>query len=339
MRLAVIKSLRTHALLLAIIGLYCVSIVLLGYVYNAPDRVRLSLYSQALYTVNLCLGTLYVCGRVVWMLARDVPTHPVPAALLDLRRFLWPDRILAALPVFVCLPLFFSAFTCSKTLIPVIQPFAWDAAFAKWDEILHGGQPWRLLHPLLGHPMVTVFLSWIYATWFLVFYGVMFWQTFSMRPVRMQFLLSFVLAWAILGTAGAMLFSSAGPCFYDKVVDGPNPYAPLMEHLRRMDSWTATTQNQLWESLSNEPEMIGGISAMPCMHVSMVLLFALAAWRANRAASILLWLFAVLTAVACAYLGWHYVIDVYAAAVGTFAIWWGVGFLLRKTDHVFCCEN
>ncbi len=327
---------REHGLLLSLIVAYAVALMTLGHLYGAADRVQLSLYSRPLYIFTLCLGVLYLCGRAVWLIIHTRPVHPIPAVLADLRMFLWPDRILIALPVLAFLPLFLSAFTSAKTLIPVIQPFGWDATFARWDEIVHGGQPWRLLQPLLGHSAVTVVLSWIYAGWVLVFYFVVLWQTFSVRDraARMRFFLAFALAWVLLGTAGAIMFSSAGPCFYDKVADGPDPYVPLLAYLRQANAghpvWTVGTQDRLWEShLNSETAMVTGITAMPSMHVSMAFLFFLAAWH-HRLLRVLLGLFLVGTCLACVHLGWHYAVDAYAAIVGTWLIWWACGLAGRR---------
>jgi len=304
---------------------------------GTPERVRFSLYSRSLYVFTSCLGVLYLCGRAVWVLARERPARPLPCLLADYRAFLCPERVFMSLPILVFMPLFMSAFTSAKSLIPVVQPFVWDATFARWDEVLHGVHPWRLLRPIFGDPFITCAVNWVYNMWFMVMFAVVFWQMFSMRDkgLRMQFFLTFVVAWIVLGTIGGMAFSSAGPCFYDQFVEGPNPYAPLMEHLRQANTrypiWALEAQAQLWQSYANaETAIVTGISAMPSMHISMAFLFVLVAWRRSRVAGTLFMLFLAVIFIGCVHLAWHYAVDAYVAIAGTWLLWWLVG---RLQDH------
>jgi hypothetical protein len=70
------------------------------------------------------------------------------------------------------------------------------------------------------------------------------------------------------------------------------------------------------------------------MHVSAAYLFALVGWRTNRAVGIALTIFLLLVIVGSVHLAWHYAIDDYVAIAGTWIIWRGVDFLLRR-DSVF----
>lgn len=87
----------------------------------------------------------------------------------------------------------------------------------------------------------------------------------------------------------AILLSSAGPCYYGAVVGGPDPYAPLMEYLQRVDAIRPLTaldvQAMLWSGFVGSKVLIGGISAMPSIHVALPALFGLATWRVSRLAS------------------------------------------------------
>jgi hypothetical protein len=231
-----------------------------------------------------------------------------------------------------------SAFTSFKTMIPLANPYSWDPVFAEWDAVLHGGiQPWQLLQPIFGYPLVTSTINFFYNLWFFVMYAVLFWQAFNLSDIRqrMQFFLTFIASWVLMGTVVATLFSSVGPCYYGHVVGGENIFQPLMEYLWRANEafpvWALRIQEMLWEAYEVGGTDLGsGISAMPSMHVSMAFLFAVVAWRTGRALGIGFTIFALLIVIGSVHLGWHYAIDDYAAIAGTWLIWRAVGWLLNR---------
>jgi hypothetical protein len=134
-----------------------------------------------------------------------------------------------------------------------------------------------------------------------------------------------VLCWAVLGTVGALAFLSAGPCFYDHVAGGANPYARQMAALRQVHGVTSLRLQDLLRACLDGGGHVGGASAMPSMHISACVLFTLAGWHRSRRIGALLLAVTLLTQVACVALGWHYAIDGYVAAAGTCLIWWAVG--------------
>jgi hypothetical protein len=174
--------------------------------------------------------------------------------------------------------------------------------------------------------------------WFLVMLAVMFWQMFSLRApqLRMQFWLTYALSWILMGTVAAIAFASAGPCFYGRVVDGPDLFAPLMEYLHRANEshpvLAVDAQEILWQwHQESRLGQVKGISAMPSMHVSMAFLFALLGWRTHWLVGVLTSAFALIIMLGCVHLGWHYAIDGYAAIAGTWLIWWSVGRLQARS--------
>jgi hypothetical protein len=226
-------------------------------------------------------------------------------------------------------------------MIPIINPFSWDPVFAKFDAIIHGGiQPWELLQPIIGFPIVTSGINFIYNLWFFIMLAVLYWQAFSLRDprVRMQFFLTFILSYMLMGNVLATVLSSAGPCYYGRVVGGGNIYEPLMNYLSAAKEsfpvWALSTQEMLWEWFkSDKPNICSGISAMPSMHVSTALLFALVGLRTGRALGIAFSFFTVLIMIGSVHLGWHYAVDGYVALVGTWLIWRAVGWLLSRTGY------
>jgi hypothetical protein len=149
--------------------------------------------------------------------------------------------------------------------------------------------------------------------------------------VRIQFLLTFVLCWVLLGTVAATIFSSAGPCFYHHIFPDSDKYAELMAYLH----FSATpvdvivqSQKDLWNYYKNhEYGHLFAISAMPSMHVALMFLLVLVAHR--RIARVLSIIFTIVVALACIHLAWHYAIDIYAKIISAWLIWWIVGLCLR----------
>jgi hypothetical protein len=271
-----------------------------------------------------------------------------PERLLDhvLRDFLYNPavhrQLAAGLPLVVAVPVFFSVFASLKGFIPEINPFGWDAAFAAWDRWIHGGiDPWRILQPVVGHPVITFFFDLVYCSWFYVLQLVCIWQAFSVtRPqLRMQFFLTFLLVWVLLGNIGAVLLASVGPIFYEPLLGSPGPYQPLTAYLgaakAQLPIWSLDMQAQLWNGyLHPTLSIAGGISAMPSIHVAMAFLLALLGWRIRRAVGILFAVYTALILIAAVHLGWHYAIDGYAGIAGTYVIWRAVGWVLARANTV-----
>jgi hypothetical protein len=243
--------------------------------------------------------------------------------------------------VVVLIPVFLAIYASFKVLIPEINAFGQDASLARWDRLIHGGMdPWLLLHPVLGNPVVTRALDWLYGGWFAVLQLICLWQAFSLkRPrLRLQFFLSFLLVWILLGNVGATLLSSAGPCFYDRIVGGENPYQPLMAYLQAVHLQhpllARQLQDMLWQGFgSPEVSIVRGISAMPSIHVSIAFLMALLGWRVSRTLGAVLTLFLAIIMMGSVHLGWHYAIDGYAGIIGTYVIWRAVGWMLARRER------
>ncbi len=238
-------------------------------------------------------------------------------------------------------------FTALKIDIIRIHPFSWDPVFMRMSLALGNGHTiWEYLQPIVGYPFITTILSFAYDLWFFAMFGCVFWQL--ARPssdlVRSQFFLAFVFAWFFGGFVLATIFSSAGPCFYDYIAKGPNPYAPLMHYLRATSVhwpiWTVAVQDELWRAYVTGQGDIQGISAMPSMHVTVAVLLALLGWRTNWKLGTAFSVFAVLIFVGSIVLGWHYVFDGVAGALVAMLVWIAAGritatwtaFLKRQRD-------
>jgi hypothetical protein len=335
---AIIESMRAHAPVIALILAYSVFGLLISTLVGRLDEAWPVLYVQFFLLKSLLLLLFYIFGRLLYamLVVR-------PARLLE---YVWRDftanpvvhrQLASGMPLVIFVPLFLSVFASLKVLIPVLNPFSWDASFALWDRVVHGGvEPWRILQPIVGHPIITFAIDLLYRSWFYVLQLVCIWQAFSVkRPqLRMQFFLSFFLVWVVLGNLGATLLASAGPCFYDVAVGAAGPYQPLMDYLHQAGTqfslWALEIQKMLWHGYLNpEVSITRGISAMPSIHVAMAFLMTLLGWQIRRGLGILLTAYLGVIMIGSVHLGWHYALDGYAGIAGTYAIWrlagWVVG--------------
>jgi membrane-associated phospholipid phosphatase len=108
-----------------------------------------------------------------------------------------------------------------------------------------------------------------------------------------------------------------------------------MSYLHGVDEiheiWALGAQEMLWSNYQMRDVMVGsGISAMPSMHVAIATLFALVCWRVRRWLGIVMTIYAVIIMIGSVHLGWHYAVDGYLGAAAMLAIWWCVGWCLRR---------
>lgn len=336
-----LKRLLPSKGLLVLIAAYVLGGWALALSAGAIDQYTFFLYSKPVVKTSALLLALFVGWRFVRMVrSRAKPESPIIALYQDLRKCLFTrEKLLHAVPLFIGFMVFMSAFTSLKALIPIIKPFIWDASFSVWDEFIHFGvHPWEILQPLLGYPWITSFLNIVYNLWFPVMFAVLYWQLFDLRDksLRSRFFWTFFLTWMVNGTVIAMLFPSMGPCFYEHVVSNANPYTEQMSYLRGLlkdgyPIWAVTTQDMLWQSHQSNALVSGaGISAMPSVHVALVVLFALLAREYGRNAQIFFTVFAVLIFLGSVHLAWHYAVDGYVGALVTVVIWWIAGWFTHE---------
>jgi membrane-associated phospholipid phosphatase len=161
---------------------------------------------------------------------------------------------------------------------------------------------------------------WLFITYFTVFVA-----CFSVGDPRGRatFLVAFVLLWIIGGNILAILLSSAGPVFYDRLGYGAD-FEPLMDRLRAINETTRVpalaVQDLLWDGYANGGAA-KGISAMPSMHMASTTLLMIYGWRCARWAGILLTVFAAVILLGTVHLGYHYAIDSYAGALIAVLCW------------------
>ena len=245
---------------------------------------------------------------------------------------LWPPLLFATL---------IASFNAFKQLVLPAAGFRYDPLFAEMDRLLFlGTDPWKITHAVLGSPDATLFVDRSYHAWFVpMSFGVLAcaWLPRSTYRLRNQYLLSYTATWILVGSILAFLLPAAGPCYYDQFV-GSSGFAELSGKLAAAEAAVGSKLT----ALSNQAHLLGafggdslavgaGISAMPSVHNGLAVLFAIAAWRVNKALGWILAGYAVLIWIGSVHLGWHYAIDGLAAAALTFGIWRVAG---RITDRM-----
>lgn len=328
-----------NAIFLGITIVYGVAVYALTRLYDAPAYFTTSFYSTPLHWATVFFIIMFLSYRVFSIMLFVRPARLTRTIIDDLKTYVTWDRLLAFLPLFFILPVFFSLFTSAKNMIPVIHPFTWDPDFAALDRWLHfGTQPWEWLQPLLGFAAVTFVISVFYKLWFLAKFLVMYWQAFSLsRPaLRERFFIALLGIWIVNGTILATLLSSAGPCYFGDLYPGAvDPYAGLMEYLYRVREvlpvYDLRVQEYLWDAYEGDTMVLfSGISAMPSMHVSLAFLFYLLARHYGRATHLFFLGFLIMTIIGSIHLGWHYAADGYLSILTTLPVWWLAGKIVTR---------
>lgn len=334
------RSLRAHSLFIALVFAYVGLGWLTPRLTSAPVPYSPGLYSTNLFLFAATLLSVAGTGYVAYVMIAIRPRRLFGYLATAVReRIVTLERVGVVLPVLLLLPVVMSTFTYFKLLIPYFRPFDLDPLFAQWDRALHFGyDPWELLQPILGYPIASAAINFVYHLWMFVMFGVLLWQGFALsRPrLRIRYLVTFVLMWVLLGNVAATLLSSAGPVYYGRVTGLADPFAPLMAYLHDASRvvWLPAldVQEMLWDAYVRVGlDMGGGISAMPSLHVATSFSFALLGFAINRWLGAVFSVFTALILIGSVHLGWHYAIDGYAAIAGAWGIWWAVGWFLDRS--------
>jgi hypothetical protein len=335
-------AVREHSLLIALVTLHLAVAAAMPAILGRSLTFRFSLLDsyRLLGMIGLWALLIAAAADVIVSAIRAKASRPLAHAWRRIaEHHLSGTRLAGGIAVMALLPLFTVSFGFLQALAPEMHPIDWDPILADWDRWLHfGRQPWEWLQPMLGHPFVTSLLSMAYASWFFVLYGVMFWQAFSRRDrvLRMQFFLTSILIWMVLGNLLGTLFASGGPVYYGRITGLPDPFAPLMDYLHSAAQvWpnvTLPVQERLWQlyQVNGEGGVINGaVMAMPSLHVAAAFSLYLVGRAVHPVAGIALGLFTVVILIATVHLGWHYAIDGYVGILGTLLIWRLTGSVLR----------
>ncbi|WP_374406025.1 phosphatase PAP2 family protein [Pelagerythrobacter sp.] len=239
-------------------------------------------------------------------------------------------RTSALLPI-AAVGLFMPAFSAMKSSIGRINPFAWDETFIALDQAIHGTDPWRLLQPIMGHPIVSLIASNLYHLWFALIYlgPIVFAFYVRERRLRLTFFIGYFATWTVVGMVFATLLSSVGPCFVGPIL-GNQHFAEQMAYLHEADRIYPLAVLDVQQLLldwhrSAEGGFGRGITAMPSMHVALCWLYVLATWRIDRRIGLAFFAFFVAIQLSSVHLAYHYAVDGYLSVLLVTAIWFACG--------------
>ncbi len=318
--------------LLIAVGVYLGSAFILSLVgLKSPPADRAWVIYMSLWTFSafvlviiLAMNVMFGAGR-----SRDRGLTFLQSAFGEVKAFDFGRRLFMMTVV-----LFISAMTMVaalgfKTNITLLNPFSWDITWMEIDRLIHfGSDPWRLLHPVLGHAALTKLIDFLYEKiWFFLLIGG--WTLFALRPsidaLQVRYLVAMMLAWILGGNLMATIFSSAGPVYFSALGLQPDVYAPLKAYLQSVHSQvflnSLPMQKTLWLQYIDGTNQFGGISAFPSMHNVIAVLLAIVGWNLNRIFGAILWIFAAFIFVGSIHLGWHYAVDSYTGILVAVVAW------------------
>ncbi|OEU48329.1 MAG: hypothetical protein BA871_16905 [Desulfuromonadales bacterium C00003096] len=326
------SNLREHFLLIGVCFFYFTAVFAIDQLTYSKIMGSLNYYYFVINKFLLSFLILFSSIKTVVYLITNF--HAGPSCLREYwqtlkKDYLTKDAVFRFGIVYLLIPPFMCSYSSLKQSIPVFKSFDSDVLLSRLDYLIHfNNTPWALLQVWIGHPSLTRFLDFCYIAWGAIFIYTLLWMACSRRKeLRLQFLLSLVFCWIIIGNALATLLASVGPCYYAHVAPGATAnYSTMLTYLRTIpDLQAIRIQDTLWEAYSVGKFMpLGGISAMPSMHVSIAVLMALAYRRMGRWVGLPFMLYAVVIQIGSVHLGWHYAIDGYVSILMTVLIWKGV---------------
>jgi hypothetical protein len=316
----------------ALAGLYLAAALVLAVSLPGSQAIAPFAYLDLWVRAAIPFGFLYLCWKVLPGVIRERPDRPLLALGRGLKPYLSPLAVLGACLI-ATQALSLGIFTSVKNMLPDISAYAWDRPFADLDAFLAGGvDPWRYLEPIVSQPWALHMVEVTYLTgWMLLVGLVPAIIAFAPRfvPIRLQFFLTYILSWILIGNVLAVMGMSAGPAFFGNVTGDPVRFQPLLDYLAANSGSEYSAydlQNGLWRAYENGQMSLGsGVSAFPSMHVAMAVLWVTVACYAGPvfvAAAVAFLLFVLTASVA---LGWHYAIDGYASIVLMPLVWFAVG--------------
>lgn len=320
-------------ILIGLFAVWVVAVVLLASIGINGLSVPAYLSNLALYFAALFAALIVALATI---LVRHRPDKPIGFLADAFVRSGFGNRLVRSVPMLAVLVVFLPIFSKLKAAIPRFNPYAWDNAWIDLDRVLHGTDPWRILQPILGYPMVTAAVALFYHLWILLLYlgSIYFCFFHTDRLLRARFFIAYFACWTILGVALATALASAGPCFVGPLFDD-HRFDDLMAYLRHANESYPVMVLPVQEELLNSYQSAGtelgrGISAMPSMHVSIAFLFFLAIRKVSELAGHLCGLFVVIVLIGSVHLAYHYAVDGYVAIAVTWLIWLASGPLARR---------
>jgi hypothetical protein len=323
------KSIAAHSVFLIPLAVYCMGYEILHMLRPETGPAHLFV-GVALIFFGFIPAMLLGLGLMrFYHMARYVkPKSPTRGLINEYKQFLGnPARIVQGLPALLTVSIMAFIFSDVQSNILTLQPDTWDQLFADWDKAIHfGKQPWEWLQPVIGYAPITFLINLNYNMWFFTMMMLLIFFGFAEKTsiTRTRFFITFIGIWIVSGNILAVVFSSAGPCYFSRLGLSPDPYAGLMHYLRGVNEtipvWAVSLQDLLWQGHMQNLEG-SVVSAMPSLHNGSALLFAIAGFHINKFWGRVLALHAALIYIGSIHLAWHYAIDSYLSWAVTVLIW------------------
>ncbi len=336
-RTLVRQSLSAHAIFLIPISFYCMAYEAMHWLRPELGAPYLLLGVSGTFLLFIPVLLLGLSLKLFYHVARYVKPSSPTRGLIDAFKafFLNPAHFAQGLPALLIISVVGFIFSDIQGNILALQPHTWDVTFADWDKALHfGKQPWEWLQPIVGYAPITFLINLNYNMWFFSMMILLIHFGFAAKSseLRTRFFLTYVSIWIISGNILAVVFASAGPCYYSRLGLSPDPYVGLMQYLRHVNDiipvWAVSLQDTLWQG--HVAGIKGSVvSAMPSLHNGSALLFALAGFQINKFWGRVLSAHAVLIFIGSIHLAWHYAIDSYMAWTVTLIVWFAAAPIAR----------
>ena len=237
-------------------------------------------------------------------------------------------RFAAGTLLMLVLLLFVEAMYISVKTTFSASGFPYDKLVADIDKALHFGHaPSYWLSVLRAGWLLRIVETNYDAVWFVAWIGLLYWFATSPRAeaLRVRFVLTFMLAWVLIGNLVASLCLTAGPALYGVATGDGHRFAKLATFLTATPNATSATQQYLWALHQSGAGGLGsGISAFPSMHVAITTVCALFLAEIDKRLGIAAWVYVAIIVMSSIYLGWHYAVDGYAAILLTTGIYWAI---------------
>ncbi|MFN1531572.1 phosphatase PAP2 family protein [Vibrio jasicida] len=329
---------RADVKIFAVIALASIINLLMLKFYGYTADIKLFKYWHLMQSVFLFATPLFLTVYLGYLILQREP-RPL-LRLLSKSTLIVTHRhlLISGYVTLTAISVFMSSFSAMKSAIPLIIPFRYDDVLVELDRLLFFGHaPWEVMHALFSSAYAIKLLNINYNVWFFLMWIVSFFFLFSPQSkLRTQYLVSWISCWFLLGNLLALLLSSAGPVFLERLNPSNTTYSELTSLLTQHNDyltssgrgslWVLQTQHDLWLAYSENKEMLGsGISAMPSLHNSIAVLMALSMYAVKHWLGILFIVHSIFIYIGSIALGWHYALDGIVSAPLTVLIWWLAG--------------
>ena len=280
---------------------------------------------------------IFLLARTLPAVFRERPEHPLGRLIVKASAFATP-RAFAGLMLVALQVVLMGAFTSVKNMLPSLSGYVWDKPLADLEALMFAGHdPWVFVTPLIARLHLLGAVEFSYVTgWMLAVALIPAAVALapSLKPIRVRFFFTYILAWALLGNLLALAGMSAGPVYFGHVTGDTARFQPLIDLLAANSGsiWSAyDIQRDLWAVYEHGMVSFGtGISAFPSLHVAMATLWAIVGFQVDRRLGIAGLVFLAFIETASVALGWHYAVDGLASAPLVVLIWFAVGWALRR---------